>query len=195
MKLKILDATIWVLAASIFFNWAILFLIIVFIAIYIYEPRNFKNWLVPFAGGIAFSLIWNAILILSKREGFFAEHYNFRVGNWESVLQNWTINTKLVVFVAVIAVTGLAVFLKSGKLGLGRIINLRFVSIYFALSILVAFLSLTQGDFPILIAFFPSAVFLGKYTEMIKRKNIREMTLTGSILSALLIFLLEILIK
>ena len=91
--------------------------------------------------------------------------------------------------------TGLAVFLKSGKLGLGRIINLRFVSVYFMLSLVVALLTTSFEDFPILITFFPAAVFLGKYTEMIKRKNIREIVLTGSVLAAFLVFLLEILMK
>ncbi len=195
MKLKILDATLWVLAASLFFSWAILFLILVYIAIYMYEPKNLKNWLVPIAGIIAFLLIWNAVLFLSQSEGFFKAHYSFGIANWDSVLSDWIQNTKLIVFILFIVVTGLAVFLKSGKLGLGRVINLRVISIYLTLSLIVTLFSLTDDEFPVLIAFFPAAVFLGKYTEMIKRKNIREMVLAGSILSAFLIFTLEVLSK
>nr|WP_229732512.1 DUF6427 family protein [Muriicola marianensis] len=195
IKLKILDATLWVLAASLFFGWAILFLLLVFIAIYIYEPKNIKNWFVPIAGIVTFLLIWNSILILSGTEGFFAAHYNFNVGNWESVLRDWIRNTKLIIFILFISVTSFAVFLKSGKLGLGRIINLRVVSIYFFLSIIVVLLSLTSEEFPILIAFFPAAVFLGKYVEMIKRDNIREMVLSGAILTSFFIFSVELLTK
>ncbi|NER09898.1 hypothetical protein SAMN06265375_101580 [Muriicola jejuensis] len=195
IKLKILDATLWVLASSIFFGWAAIFLFLVYIAIYIYEPKNLKNWFVPIAGAIAFLLIWKAILILSNTEGFFSKHYNFRIGEWDLLLRDWTRNTKLIIFVLVISITAMAVFLKSGKLGLGRIINLRVVSIYFLLSIIVVLLSLTSDKFPVLITFFPAAVFLGKYIEMIKRENIREMVLAGAILSAFFIFTLELLSK
>ncbi len=195
MKLKILDATLWVLAASLFFSWAILFLILVYIAIYIYEPKNLKNWLVPVVGMITFLLIWTAVLFLSHSEGFFRAHYSFGIANWDRVFSDWIQNTKLIVFILFIVITGLAVFLKSGKLGLGRIINLRVITLYLALSMAVILLSLTDDEFPVLIAFFPAAVFLGKYTEMIKRKNIRELVLAGSILSAFMIFTLEVLSK
>jgi len=195
MKLKILDATLWVLVSSLFYNWALLFLILVFIAIYIYEPKNFKNWLVPFVGVFAFLLLGNTILILANKMGFFGEHYNFRMGNWEEIITDWSISSKLLIFVVLIGIMGLAVFLKSGKLGLGRIINLRVIALYLALSFLVVVLCLMGGDFPILIAFFPAAVFLGKYIEMIKRKNLRELSLTGSVVIAFLVFVLEIFIK
>lgn len=195
IKLKILDATLWVLAASVFYSWAILFMILVFIAIYFYEPKNIKNWLVPLVGVITFLLIWNALLILYQEEAFILAHYEFSVGHWENLIKNRNINTQLIIFVLLIGITGMAVFLKSGKLGLGRIINLRFVSIYFILSIAVVLLSLTQDDFPLLITFFPAAVFLGKYIEMIKRKNIKEMVLMLSVVGAFLVFLLEILMK
>ena len=195
MKLKILDATLWVLAASLFFSWAILFLILVYIAIYIYEPKNLKNWLVPIVGIISFLLIWTAVLSLSHSDGSFRAHYSFGISNWDRVFSDWIQNTKLIFFLLFIVITGLAVFLKSGKLGLGRIINLRVISLYLALSMAVILLSLTDEEFPVLIAFFPAAVFLGKYTEMIKRNNIREMVLAGSIVSAFLIFTLEVLSK
>ncbi|MEZ2413751.1 hypothetical protein ACA086_02230 [Muriicola sp. E247] len=195
MKLKILDATLWVMAASIFYNWSILFLFLVFIAIYIYEPKNLKNWLVPLVGIITFLLIWNAVLILANKEGFFVEHYNMQIGDWKEFVYDWTQSSKLGIFIFLITVTTLAVFLKSGKLGLGRIINLRVISLYLALSFVVVILCLTRGDFPILITFFPAAVFLGKYTEMIKRQNIRDLSLAGVILLSVLIFVLGILIK
>jgi hypothetical protein len=195
MKLKIFDATLWVLAASLFFSWTLIFLFLVYIAIYIYEPKNLKNWLVPVVGIIAFLLIWNAVLFLSHSAGFFEEHYRYDIFNWEKVFRDWIQNTKLIVFILIISITGLAVFLKSRKLGLGRIIHLRVFTIYFSLSMVVVLLSLTDVDFPILLTFFPAAVFLGKYTEMIKRKNIREMALTGVVLSAFLIFMIEVLSK
>ncbi len=195
IKLKIMDATLWVLVASLFYDWAILFLILVYIAIYIYEPKNLKNWLVPLVSIIVFVLLSYAVLILANNEGYLLQHYQFQLDNIREVFTDWKLNTKLIIYALLTAVTAFAVFLKSGKLGLGRIINLRVISLYFALSIVVIILSLMAGDLPVLISFFPGAVFLGKYVEMIKRKNIKEVVLYASVFIALSIFAAEILIK
>ncbi len=195
IKLKIMDATLWVLVASLFYDWAILFLLLVYIAIYIYEPKNLKNWLVPLVSIIVFVLLSYAVLILANNEGYFLQHYQFALDNIQEVFADWKLNIKLIIYALLIAITALAVFLKSGKLGLGRIINLRVISIYFSISILVIILSLMAGDLPVLISFFPGAVFLGKYVEMIKRKNIKEMVLYASVFTAFLVFTADILIK
>lgn len=195
IKLKIMDATLWVLVASLFYDWAILFLILVYIAIYIYEPKNLRNWLVPLVSIIVFVLLSYAVLILANNEGYLLQHYKFQLDNIREVFTDWKLNTKLIIYALLTAVTALAVFLKSGKLGLGRIINLRVITLYFALSIVVIILSLMAGDLPVLISFFPGAVFLGKYVEMIKRKKIKEVVLYASVFIALSIFTAEILIK
>ncbi len=195
IKLKIMDATLWVLVSSLFYDWAILFLLLIYIAIYIYEPKNLKNWLVPLVSIIVFVLLSYAVLILANNEGYLLQHYQFELNNIQEVFADWKLNTKLIIYALLIAITALAVFLKSGKLGLGRIINLRVISLYFALSIVVIILSLMAGDLPVLISFFPGAVFLGKYVEMIKRKNIKEVVLYASLFIALSIFAADILIK
>jgi hypothetical protein len=195
MKLKIMDASLWVLVSSIFYDWAILFLILVYIAIYIYEPKNLKNWLVPVVSVLVFVLLSYAVLILANNEDYFLQHYQFAVDNIQAVVLDWKLNLKLIIYTALIVITAFAVFLKSGKLGLGRIINLRLITIYFGISVVVIILSLMAGDLPVLISFFPGAVFLGKYVEMMKRKNIKEITLYASVLIAFFVFAVDILVK
>ena len=41
-KFKIFDATIWILVSSLFYDWALLYLILVYAAIYFYEPKNVR---------------------------------------------------------------------------------------------------------------------------------------------------------
>jgi len=118
-----------------------------------------------------------------------------QIDTFEEILADWILNAKLIIYAVIIAITAFAVFFKSGKLGLGRIINLRVISIYFSISILVIILSFMAGDLPVLISFFPGAVFLGKYVEMIKRKKIKEMVLYASVFFALFVFAADILIK
>jgi hypothetical protein len=195
IKLKLLDATLWVLTASLFYDWAALFLLLVFIAIYIYEPKNLNNWLVPLVGVVVFVLISFAVLILANNTDFFERHYEFSTGSNAFTMPDGESWLKLLTFGILIIITGVAVFLKSGKLGLGRIINLRIIAIYFAIALLVGLLQSSHHDFPVLISFFPGAVFMGKYVEIIKRQKIKELVLFGSILLSIIILLIDVLIK
>jgi len=46
VKQKIFDGTLWICVASIFDSWALFYLIVVFLAVYIYGTKEFRNWLV-----------------------------------------------------------------------------------------------------------------------------------------------------
>jgi hypothetical protein len=47
-KEKIFDASLWILLASLFHFWCILFLILVFISIIFHVSRDYTNWVLPF---------------------------------------------------------------------------------------------------------------------------------------------------
>ncbi|QOG03129.1 DUF6427 family protein [Flavobacterium sp. MDT1-60] len=75
-KEKIFDASFWILVASLFHFWCILFLILVFISIVFHVSRDYRNWVLPFiallAVAIMFFLIslifhFNAIAFFEKR--------------------------------------------------------------------------------------------------------------------------------
>ena len=55
------------MVSSLFYDWAVLYLVLVFIAIYMYEPKNFRNWLVPVAGVFAVFMIAYCVLVLANR--------------------------------------------------------------------------------------------------------------------------------
>ena len=89
IKFKIFDATLWIMFSSIFMDWSLLYLLVVFVAIYIYAPKTFKNWLVPFTAIIAMALICYGYLVLTGNQTFFLTHYQFKVqGEMEHYL-NW----------------------------------------------------------------------------------------------------------
>jgi uncharacterized membrane protein YqjE len=47
-KEKIFDASLWVLVASLFHFWCILYLVLVFISIIFHVSRDYRNWILPF---------------------------------------------------------------------------------------------------------------------------------------------------
>jgi len=63
-KEKIFDASFWILVASLFQFWCILFLILVFISIIFHVSRDYRNWVLPFIGLMAVAVIFLLISLI-----------------------------------------------------------------------------------------------------------------------------------
>ncbi|HET8808846.1 MAG TPA: DUF6427 family protein [Flavobacteriaceae bacterium] len=48
IKKKIFDASLWICTASLFFEYCLFFLLLVFLAILFYVANDYRNWLIPF---------------------------------------------------------------------------------------------------------------------------------------------------
>lgn len=195
LKLKLFDASIWILVSSLFYDWALLFLFLVFISIYFYEPKNIKNWLVPVIAVFGSFLITFCVLILLNNTSYLENHYQFELGISDHLLDLWTHSSKLVIYAIVVIITGFFSFVKIGKLGLGRIITMRLVAIALGLGLVISFIKTSNTVFPVLITFFPGAVLLSRYAEMIKKSNVKEVVLIVSVAAPFLVLVAEYIIK
>jgi hypothetical protein len=63
-KEKIFDASFWILIASLFEFWSILFLILVFISIIFHVSRDYRNWILPFIALMAVAVIFLLISLI-----------------------------------------------------------------------------------------------------------------------------------
>lgn len=185
----------WVLFASLFYDWSLLFLILVFAAIYLYEPKNIRNWIVPFIGILTFSLILGALLVLLGETGFIKEHYTFFVKFSTAYFFDWGNSLKLTFYILVISILGVVAFIKIGKLGLGRIVTLRLIALAFLIGLTIKFLETGDGTFPVILTFFPAVIFMNNYVETIKKANHKEMMLFVFILVPFIVLISNILIK
>ena len=195
MKFKIFDATIWVLVSSIFYDWALLFVTLVFAAIYFYDPKNIRNWLVPFASLFAVFMIAESIMILAGKEEFLVEHYQFHFSPNLAYFSYWGHSTKLILFAVVTFLTGLLAFLKLGKAGFGRVVTMRLIALSFLIGLGVSLLKLSDNVYPVMITFFPAVVFMTRYIESIRRARIKEVLLIAAIVVPFLVLLSGIAIK
>ncbi len=189
MKLKVFDATLWVLVSSLFYEWAALYLLLVFAAIYIYEPKNIRNWLVPIAGLFTVFMITYCVLILAKNTDFLWNHYQFEVDFNVEYFTKWSNSLKLVSYVLITLMVSIFAFLKLGKSGLGQIVTMRIMGFSFVIGLLVKVLSVTPDTHPIMLTFFPAAIFMTNYVESIKKANIKEIVLIISIVIPFLVLI------
>lgn len=182
VKIKLFDATIWIAISSIFYDWAILFLALVFVTIYLYEPKNIKNWMVPFIGVATVLMLVLTVQILLNQEQFLETHYNFTIGITKDYIFEWRNSLKLLIYIVASLVLIVVTFLKLSKSGQGRINTMRLVTVFFFIGLIITLLKSSNTITPILITFFSASVFMSNYIETIKKPNIKELVLIASLL-------------
>jgi len=189
MKLKIFDASLWILFASLFYDWAVMYLLVVYMAIYIYEPKSFKNWIAPFASLFTVLMIVYSFLILTNNQEFFLDHYQFSLKfNLEYYL-NWGNSSKLIIYTLLFLVVSTFTFLRLGNSGVGKIVTTRLIVFIFIIGLALNIMFSSNEVHPILLTFFPAAVLMANYIESIKRQNIKEIVLMFSIFIPFIVFL------
>jgi len=50
IKKKLFDAAVWFAIATLFYFWAVLFIAIIYITLFLYTDNRIKNWIIPFVG-------------------------------------------------------------------------------------------------------------------------------------------------
>jgi len=186
---KLFDASLWIAVASLFYDWALIYFILVFIAIYFYVPKNPRNWVIPIVAAITFVLIGYAILLLTNKSNFINTHYVFEFNITKIDLTAWETNIKLFVYFLIVSFCGIWGFVKLGKTGVGRIITLRLIAISFFLGILLSLLKHDFNTFPIMVSFFPASVFMTNYIESLKKVRTKEIVLILAILVPVGVFI------
>ncbi|MFS4455310.1 hypothetical protein [Maribacter sp. 2304DJ31-5] len=194
IKSKIFDATFWILISSLFYEWAVLYVILVFAAIYIYEPKNIRNWLTVVPATFCWFFILYSILILMNKTAFIGDHYNFNIDFNVIYPAKWWSSLKLTIYVMANVILAFFAFLKLGKSGMGKIVTIRLIALSFIIGLIVNLLVATENNQAIIITFFPSVIFITNYMESIKKPNILEIVLIMGIFLPLLMFFYKLVV-
>lgn len=195
IKLKIFDATLWIMVASLFYEWSLLYLILIFVAIYFYDSRNIRNWLVPFVGIIAFGLIAVAILVLKNDPYYLLDHYDFNLDFSSLFFFDWGNSLILIMYLIIVLICGFTAYLKLGTIGVGKLVTMRLVFLFFTIGFVINLLNSTVENNPILITFFSGMVFITTYVETIKKDRLKEIVLLVSIILPFFVLITNILLK
>lgn len=189
IKSKTFDATLWIVVASLFYDWALMYIVLVFAAIYFYDAKNVRNWLIPFVAVFTVFMIGTAVLILSGNLSFLTSHYQFSTLFDTSYFLNWTTSTKFLVYGMLIVAMGILAFVRLGNVGVGRIITIRLIAISYTVGLLMTLLESSHNTIsPVMVTFFPAVIFMTNYIEALQKPKIREVILVASILIPFILF-------
>lgn len=64
IKAKVFNASICIALASLAYFWSIGFLVLVFFGVFFFEPKNYRNWIIPFIGIITVYVFANCITLI-----------------------------------------------------------------------------------------------------------------------------------
>ncbi|MBO0330942.1 hypothetical protein J0X13_10300 [Muricauda sp. CAU 1631] len=187
VKHKIFDASLLIAIASLFYDWAIAFMLLVFFVIAVYDRKTIKNWIVPFLGLATIFILTFTVLKLKGSLNFFEDHYQFSLGLFTTKSFFQVLNIKTLVYLILTIIVSISVFVRLRNVSGGKLLLLRIVFLIFVLG--TGIILFTPADAsPVLVTFFPASVFLTNYLEAIKKRKLQEMALIGSMLVALSLF-------
>nr|WP_298996078.1 hypothetical protein [uncultured Allomuricauda sp.] len=175
VKHKIFDASFFIGVASLFVDWSLLFLTLVFLVINLYDRTSFKNWFIPFIAISTLGLLVFTSFHLYDNLLFLKDHYRFQLNFLgEDFTRFEMIKSMVYVFVSLVIMS--LVFLKLRQRGSGKLLALRILFFSFLLSFLVLFVSVI-GERAALLGFFPVSVFITNYLETFEQNRYKEVAI------------------
>ncbi|MEM9077509.1 MAG: hypothetical protein AAGC43_10735 [Bacteroidota bacterium] len=175
VKHKIFDASFSIGVASLFVDWALIYLILVFLVINLYERGTVKNWFIPFIAIATMSILAFTSFQFYDGISFLENHYRFQIN---FLVQDFTtfeiIKSSLFVFSTFLIIT--LAFLKLRQKGGGKLLSLRILFFAFVLSVVVMSFNLNKMS-TALLGFFPFSVFITNYLETFKQNRYKEVAI------------------
>jgi hypothetical protein len=168
IKKKLFDAAFWIVLASLFYFWSILFLILVFAALIFYSIGQINNWIIPFTGILTVVLIVVCYYIITENSfgdiNRYVDGLSFDFSNYNKL--------SLIISITIILSLGLwALFFYIRKLqDKTRAYRPSFILILVALIIgsTIVILAPNKNGSEFIFLFGPLAIIMTNYIESIK---------------------------
>ncbi|TVZ26287.1 hypothetical protein JM83_1241 [Gillisia sp. Hel_I_86] len=186
VALKIFDATFWICIASLFYFWAILFLIIVYAGIIFHAVNYFKNWLIPIIGLlIVFVLVTTFHLVFHDDFYSWSAWFQESSFNFENY-QNLSLLIPLSVLLAITFWTLSHYFKLFQKSGIRSRPTYMLVFITLLISLSIAIFSPVKDGSELLFFLVPLSIITSNYFENKKDRGFKETLLILLILMPIL---------
>jgi len=191
-KEKIFDASFWILAATVFHFWCILYLVLVFISIIFHVSRDYRNWIIPIIAFMAVGIIYimvGLITGLNLVEGLKDDMIpGFDFTYFENIYQN--IALALFAPIAVLFTGPYLVSISSKPLNLQA--SHKKILFSFFVGVAIYALSNHKNNSFLMFTFAPLAIIGANFIESQENKWVREAIIGSIAVVAIFIFLVQL---
>ena len=176
-KEKIFDAAFWIGVASLFYNWSIVYLLLLYGAILIFRKRDWKNIFIPIVGFFTPVFLLFVYLLVKNDTDAIYQFFKF-----ESSLdfQEYTLFQYLIPIVFILTLGLTAIIPTTQKSLLSKIdfkSTWQILILQILLSFVIVIVAPIKNGSEFLFLFFPLSILFANYLQGVKRYWVKEMIL------------------
>ncbi len=174
IKSKLFDSALWIGIAAMIYNWSILFLFLIYIAIFIFRELKWNYFFIPLIGFITPVYLFFVYELTAGKEILFKDLWafnrSFDYSNYNHISLLLPISIILVFIIWSIYPT-LSVALTAKKKRRSSFILLLF---HLVITMIIALLAPVKNGSEFLFLFFPFSVLMANYLQIIKENWFKE---------------------
>ncbi|MBW1293922.1 hypothetical protein GBO31_00275 [Aquimarina litoralis] len=177
IKSKILDASLFVSIASLAYFWSIGFMIFVFLGILFFEPKNYRNWIIPIISVITVYILANCFTLLFYDKVFTISDYvdpiSFSFNNYTDQSSVFSIGILIICTLFFFTIYFLKFNRKSTKLKP----ILRLIISQWLIALVIIIIAPSKSTAEMIFIGAPLAIIGTAYLEMDQGKFVKEINL------------------
>ncbi|TRZ46016.1 hypothetical protein DMZ48_01740 [Robertkochia solimangrovi] len=193
VKLKILDASIWVCIATLFYPWAALFFILVFTGIFLYGSNDLKNILIPFVAVLFTGLLTITYLMYFKDLSVIQTAIEYRPELHINKYRNARFFIPLLFMLGFGFISTVIYVANISRVAYKSSVPVFLLLVYMGIALTVGMLDERNGSTELIFLGFPLTLLMVKYLETVKRYWLKELYLWLYISIPLTVLILGIL--
>ena len=174
---KILDASLWIGIATLFYFWSILFLLVLYAALIQLASKNFKLFLIPIIGMfLVFIICTIYFLYLDNNMYWFTDYENFISFDFSSYkfLKNFF---SLFVILSMIVISLVFKFLNFTKTPLRKKSKYWIIIFTLITGIIIVILTAQKNGIELIFTIVPISILFSNFIEALQRKWVSEVML------------------
>ena len=174
---KILDASLWIGIATLFYFWSILFLLVLYAALIQLASKNFKLFLIPIIGMfVVFIICTIYFLYLDNNMYWFTDYENFISFDFSSYkfLKNFF---SLFVILSMIVISLVFKFLNFTKTPLRKKSKYWIIIFTLITGIIIVILTAQKNGIELIFTIVPISILFSNFIEALQRKWVSEVML------------------
>ncbi|MCB0374958.1 MAG: hypothetical protein KDD04_03470 [Sinomicrobium sp.] len=189
---KIFDAALWISAATLLYTWSVLYFIALYMAIILYTPKNYKNWVIPFIAFMAALIMRYTWFLWFETGADFLSVFRFKI---QGLYITYSLTGYFIPF-AFLTLTGFIATLAYGvrsvrKRTLKQTTGfLMIIALLTGISMVLFFGNAERTT--LVFMMFPFSVFFANYLDRIKKKWIKEAVIWIFLLAPAAVLMLQL---
>ncbi len=192
IKEKIFDASLWIFLASLFHFWAILFIILVFVAIVFHASRDYRNWALPFIAFFTIGTLFvlSTLILNTDRISILLEsaQINYKIDYFVNNYENLALS--LYATVSLFFIVSIALTFSNRPLMLHATYKKTVLAFFIGVAVFI--ISPNKSSDLLVFTFAPLTILATSHIEIVSVKWQKEVVLVGVILISFFCFFAQL---